>query len=378
MTALRKLLKYPHAAVFDTKPHEQVAFRIKHPVQCSWTIADEVMTVSNDVEAFSYELSALTVAQLAQALEVDGFEVDVVSSDFATLSAAVLVEGSGEQTKSKNVPAFTNLIYGLFGGYARELREAKKQVGEAIKQMVISNSEGEWLDLWGYLYDHTRRQGQTDESYALEIPREAFRVRVNALAIEQAILDLTGKDVRIEEPFRGMFRLSESRLSGQDKFYNGDQVGPFLIRPVTNDPIDWDDVLPVIRRNKSAGVVILEPEIRPAYLWQAQALGDVYMASTAIFAQLIRSVSEGRLSYMRLSNEQYIRNYTTSVSVVKTSYIEANSPVSISMQIYAFSGPTWLYAKVWGPFAWDSDLTEQTVSVQTSFGIGTMEFEEWK
>lgn len=354
-TALKKLLKYPHSAVFDTTPDAQVAFRLRHASElCTWIVADEVMTVSIGSEHFSYDLSQYTVGQLAAALVTDGFEVTGVSPDFLGLGACVLVEGAGSQANNDKLQGFTNDAYPLFGAYAKEIRQARRQVNEAIKQMVIPDSESEWLDLWGTIYNHPRPQGADDATYAPQIPQEAFRPRVNALAIEKAILQLTGKVVRLEEPWNDMFRLSESALSGGDKFYNGDNVGPFLLKPVSAVPIDWSDVLPIIERNKGAGIVVLDPEVRPTYYWEAKAVGAAYMTMTAIFAQLIKSVTEGRLSYMRLSDERYIRNWTTSTSIVVGSYCNGASPVSASTAIYAFSGPTWLYAEVWGPFAWEA------------------------
>lgn len=406
MTVLQKLLKYPHAAVFDTRPHDAVVFRLRHSDQCLWSVADEVMTVSNGSSSFTYQLQNLTVGQLASALTGDGFEVSNISSEFLSLSATVLVEGSGDQLSNDKPTGFTSLLYALFGGYAREIREARYQGGEAIKQMVIPNSEGEWLDLWGNLYNHKRKQNQSDASYAPEIPREAFRIRVNALAIEQAIFDATGKHVIIEEPWGSMFRLDDSQLSGAHKFYNGETVGYHLIRPLSLNPIDFSDVIPVITRNKAAGVIILPAEVRPSSFVDATVDGTVWMGIQNQYATLIRSADEGGLSdSLVLSGAGYTRNYLAAISSFSThvnsrrigwadggwddrpwlSFVfEDSCPVSAVMQTYQINGYTWIDAGVWGGFTWEGEATDavsliiggETEMVVTSFGIDSLEIRQ--
>ena len=105
-----------------------------------------------------------------------------------------------------------------------------------------------------------RGQGEADASYRQRIPAEAFRLRVNALAIEKAILDLTGKVVRILEPWTTIFTLDDSELDGDDKLQDSTHVGYFFIRPQSEKPIDWSDVLPIIERNRPAGVIMLPPQ----------------------------------------------------------------------------------------------------------------------
>jgi hypothetical protein len=354
MTSLSKLAKYPHNAVFDVDPHGDHAFILGHENECSWSIADGILSVNNGENSFLYDLQFFTVGTLASALIIDGFQVSNVSAEFVQLNACVLIEGSGSSISGGAIKGFTNLLYAFFGGYAKEIREAGKQVKNAITQMVIADAEGEWLDVWGGLFSQKRRQNQQDVDYSIEIPREAFRERVNALAIEKAIFEITGKVVRINEPWELMFRLSESQLSGTHKFYNGNEVGPFILQPVSDIPIDWADVLPIIERNKAAGVIVLEPEVRPTLIWNTPIDGTIYMVMTEIQFQMINGGQEGRLSYLRLSDEEYIRNYMAAISTVIGISVVAESPVDVSMQVNAYTGLTWHYAEVWGPFTWNS------------------------
>lgn len=262
MTMLSRLLNSLHSAVFDKSPDEVLAFRVRHANGVSWSIADELLTARVGDLAFQYPLAQMTVGQLAGQMLRDGFDVEGMSSEMAGLSASVLVEGNGDSRKSNGdrIYGFTNLVYSLLGGFSRELRAAKAQIPEALKQMVITSSEGEWLDLWGKLYNYPRVGDVPDPTYSKAIPEEAFRIRVNAFAIEKAIFDITGKVVHIEEPWEEIFRLDYSKLSGGHKFYDGSTVGYHLIRPVADAAIDWTGIFDIIERNKAAGVLVLPPE----------------------------------------------------------------------------------------------------------------------
>ena len=316
MTVLQRLLKYPHRAVFDTAPLGELALRVRHPNGFTWAVADELLTVTTGAQTLTFNLASRTVGQLASELQVAGFEVADMGADFAGLSASVLVEGRGSQAESNGdqIKGFTNPLHALFGAFAVELREARRQVGEALKQMVITTAEGEWLDLWGTLYDVPRPAGFTDAEYQPEIPREAFRIRVNALAIEQAILDATGKSVQIEEPWGSMFRLDESALSGDQKFYNGESVGYHLIRPVSKVSIDWSDVLLVIERNRAAGVIVLPPEMRSSQLLDASIDGTIWSCGLSLYGAYIPIWTDNRLDYLLLSDEEITRNWPVMIS----------------------------------------------------------------
>jgi hypothetical protein len=264
VTTLQRLIDYPHAAVFDKAPGQVLAFRLRHPDGARWSVADAVFTAWAGAQSWEFDLAALTVAGLAAALEAVGFEVDGLAPEIGRLSALVLVEGVGDEGVSNGdrIGAYTSLLWVLMGGYAVVLREAGAQVVQALRQMVITQAEGEWLDLWGALYDVARRAGEGDGAYAPRIPQEAFRLRESPIAIEEAVRDATGKAIHIEEPWENIFRLDTSLLSGGDKFQDGQRVGYFYIQPVSDKPLDWSDVLPVIERNKAAGVIVLPPFAR--------------------------------------------------------------------------------------------------------------------
>lgn len=317
MTMLTRLLGSLHTAVFDISPDKGLAFFIRHTDGVIWSVSDETLTATVNGKSKTYRLNTMTVGQLAGQLVLDGFEVSGLSPEFSGLSASVLVEGGGN-TRSSNgdrLYAFRDLLRQIFGGYSRELRTAKIQIGEALKQMVITQAENEWLDLWGALYNTPRPQGMVDSAYQPLIPQEAFRIRVNGYAIEKAILDLTGQRVHIEEPWESMFRLDESTLSGTRRFYDGSSVGYHLIRPVADQAIKWDGILDIIERNKAAGVIVLPPEERNRIFVDDPLDGTIWNQAWYLWSRLVQVNQLPRLDdSLRLSAYTIDRNYLATIT----------------------------------------------------------------
>lgn len=287
MTTLQRLISYPHAAVFDKAPASVLVFRLRHDEVATWVIADGVMTARAGNTTSVHQLADVTLTQLAAALTADGFDVIGLLSEYGAYSALVLIEGSGDQGVSNgdHVMAYTSLMWVFMGGYGVVLREAAAQVIQALRQMIITQAEGEWLDLWGMLYNERRRQGESDATYAPRIPKEAFRLRENPIAIEEAVKDATGKTIRIEEPWGDIFRLDHSTLSGPDKFQDGSRIGYFFIQPTSTTPLDWSDVLPVIERNRAAGVMVLPPFARNHSHIDANIVGLVEFCGTSVHSR---------------------------------------------------------------------------------------------
>ena len=282
MTVLNRLIDYFHDRVFDKDPHGVLAMRVQHTDGCAWTVADGVLTVMAAGVRHVYALQTLTLGQLAARLRADGFTVVNANRDIEHLTAFTLIEGSGiqGQTNGDHLTAYTSLLWVLQNAYAPELRHAKYQIGEALRQMVLPQSEQEWLDLWGTLYGVSRPQaGETgiptgsnprpdgsasDDEYSQYIPEEIFRLRVNPLAIESTIKRKTGHDVHIYEPWKDLFHLSESKLD-HHRMYDGDYWSPWIIQPVIQsyDNINWDKVREIIERDRPAGVIPWWPEWVP-------------------------------------------------------------------------------------------------------------------
>lgn len=285
-TTLKRLLSHLHRAVFDTSAEEVRLFAISHKTSdLRLTVADEILTVTilpNGTYPYTYELSALTVEQLAARLTLDGFDIFNVQAGKARFSARIMLEGV--QLVQRATPAwvmgFEDELHVIMGAYATMIRDARTAVGEALRQMVIGTSSGSWLTYWGKIFGIARPDGMSEQDYQQLIPKEAFRIRVNAVAIENTIKELTGYDVTIEEPWNDIFRLDYGRFDSASRFYDGGSVGYFLIKPVsyqTIPPLDWTEkIIPIIQRNKAAGVDIMTPEPRMRYYVSDPLTGDVW------------------------------------------------------------------------------------------------------
>lgn len=279
MTALQRLLKYPHAAVFDTSPGEELALRIRNPAGLVWEITGTTLKLTTGQNVYfdgtynfdgsydwgltrrDYSLLDKTVGELADELRADGHVVLFESDEFAGRSAHILIVGRGNQEESNgdHVNAYTSLLWSQYSAYAIEVERAEGDVQQALRQMVLTQAEGDWLDVWANLYGVPRVADEGDPALQERIPKEVFRLRVNGLAIEQAVLDITGESIRLDEPWRRMFTLSESALSGDHHLQDGRYFTYHVIQPVGGEGTNWDAVLPVIRRNKAAGVDLYAP-----------------------------------------------------------------------------------------------------------------------
>lgn len=316
-TVLQRLLKYPHSAVFDTDPAASIALRLRHPAGARWVIADEVLTATAAGQDYVYQLSGMTVGQLAAALVADGFEVPTLSAQWAGRSALVLAEGSGDEGQSNGdrVHAFTSILWALLASYSGELRMAGAQVKQALRQMVLHQSELEWLDLWGTLYGVPRKDGELDAAYGPRIVREVLRLRVNAHGIEAAILDETGADVRIEEPWKDLFILDQSALSGPHRLYDGEKYGYHLIRPVALEPVDSRIVLPIVHRNRPAGVDVLDMRGAYASHVDAGAPATVDCVNTHLVKGLLRYEDRVLLDFMAIEDVPVINHEARHIRV---------------------------------------------------------------
>jgi len=336
-TALRRLLKYPHAAVFDESPASELAFRLQHPDHATWEVGDRQMTVRAGALEVTYDLRLFTVDTLITQLISDGFTIVSPSSFFTGMSARVLVDGSGDERVSNgdHIYGFTSLLWVLLNGYAGEVLDAEYQVQQALLQMVITTASGQWLDLWGTIYGVPRLPGESDAHFAPRIPKEAFRLRNNAHAIELAIRDATGFDVRIEEPWKEIFKLDQSLLSGPDRLYDGDTIGYHLIRPVAHGYVDWPSVFAVIDRNRAAGVMVIGPRVTHS---SHSELGDVQVTAgiESLHTRYIRVEDRVLLDYMNIEDVSVLNHQSLHRrEILHSSYLKVP-------------------CQTWGAFTWGS------------------------
>ncbi|MBT4131872.1 MAG: hypothetical protein HOE44_14275 [Candidatus Marinimicrobia bacterium] len=92
----------------------------------------------------------------------------------------------------------SSLVWALMNAYGDELSVALEQITESLDQMRITTASGEWLDYLGReWYACARVTGESDEDYSIRVIASILRPRVNNIALEDRILEVTGLEVEI-------------------------------------------------------------------------------------------------------------------------------------------------------------------------------------
>lgn len=265
---LERLIDSIYSAL-DKGPNPLLALRVRHRDGFVWSVANRTLTVSTQrgEQLAIIPLRELTVSDLAGRLTRLGCQVLYINEEIGHRSAGVLISGSSAERLNEPdlLLAYDSLLWSILDAYAIELEAARDAVDEAIKQLTLSKASGDWLDYWGEFFD-IPRAGRDDADYGQYIADETLRARCNPVAISKAIWDTLGVRVEIEEPVRHLARLSAGSRFDDDYYsYDGKLWGPHLIRPVSRGAqnLKWSRILPIIEKNRPAGVVVLSPEWRP-------------------------------------------------------------------------------------------------------------------
>lgn len=180
--------------VFLKDPKATLAFQLFYDGAMTWTIADGTLTINviggsgaNQV----IDLTANTISSLCFLLGSRmGFTVANQNIDvFAGLSAAVLLDSSGDQsvTGGNNFNGYTSTVWAWMDAAAKELTLANSQSGAALLEMSVPTADGGWLDVHGNYYDTPRLSGELDDVYAPRIIANVINAKGNNVAIEAAL-----------------------------------------------------------------------------------------------------------------------------------------------------------------------------------------------
>ena len=205
MRLTQKLLRLLHR-VFDPDPERFLALRISHSAGLTWSVSDAVLATAvpgGAGQALSIDLTAYTIRQLIDFIsQQPGYSViSTASSEQMSLGARTLIDGEGDIALSNgdHLYAYTSLLWAFLEPTAVELRRARAQIPEAIKQLSIDTAEEDWLDELGNLYGVPRQLGENDASYGPRIIAEVVRPRSNNVAIEKALLYYTGQATKVTD-----------------------------------------------------------------------------------------------------------------------------------------------------------------------------------
>lgn len=232
MLLTQKLLRLLNS-VFDKDARAFTAFRIRHESgRLRWRIEDHVLTGSVDgADLFVVDLAGYTIRTLLEYLAtLPGITVvSRASSEQLGLSAGALMDQSGDEATSNGdqVHAFTSVLWAYLNAMAVELREARRQIDEALLQMSAKTAEAEWLDEWGGYFGFPRKNGETDAAYSKRIIEEVLRPRGNNKAIEIGLRDVFGQDCEVIDlqKFGDVFPIYDGALVHDGTYlHNADAV----------------------------------------------------------------------------------------------------------------------------------------------------------
>lgn len=265
---LNKLLGNLHS-VFDKSPEPWLALRLRHPSGLSWKIDNRALVLETEAgqPIGTLDLTALTLDQCADAAVALGCEIAYQHPN-SGFSAECLLEGAGRQSDSNgdHLYAYDSHLWALLDAYAASLEEADGNIVDGLKQAYLHSAEAEWLDLWGGYFGVARDVGEADAAYVLRVVREVLRPRVNGIAIEMAVKELTGLDVTLREPWKEIFTLDLSALSDQHHFQDGSFYTWNVFQPIYHSPVtvaQRERILAIIERNRPVGSLVVADSSQP-------------------------------------------------------------------------------------------------------------------
>lgn len=322
---IERLLSHLYRS-FGKEPEDRIALRVRHPDIFVWEVSGRRLrasTAAGDTLA-DLDLRIIDMNGVADALEAAGCQIVYRDLELAGRVADTLIAGAGREDTSNGdaLRCYTSLLWALLDTFSASLEVADQTTKDALRQAYMHTAEGAWLDYWGGHYgiprtNHVQAGGiigdiETDPQYLLRIVREVLRPRVNAIAIEEAILELAGENVTLYEPWRQMFVLSKSELSGIDHIHDGRYWTWNVIQPIMYGEAgarDWDRIMAVIERNRPIGTVIAGPEWYPDVMYTDVPEVEIALDFEHMEERLIQPYLGAVLGEMILSDNQFSINY---------------------------------------------------------------------
>lgn len=198
MKLTQKLVGYLNRA-FNRDPADFLALRLRYDGLMNWKVEDAVLYTyvsGGSGDNLQVSLDQFTLGELADHLAVQpGYSVVLrPPSELSGLGARILLDSTGDQDLSNgdHLRAFTSPVWAYLDANAVELKQAREQIYQMLRQMNVVSGEGEWLDEIGGYYSVLRRDGEIDALYGPRIIEEVIRPRNNNKAIEIAISRATG------------------------------------------------------------------------------------------------------------------------------------------------------------------------------------------
>lgn len=203
---MRHAALIPHLhRVFDLYPDPVLVLRVRaDPDDLAWSVVRDTLTLTPaGGDPVVFDLAALTLTELADAIQAEGFTLAYESEDHGHLLAASLMEGAGTAFASNGDHLFltTNPILFLLDSLGVLLEATHADLLLALAEMAPLAADGEWADLWGHHLGTQRRDGELDAAYTQRIFFEILRPRNNRFALEATLTEIAEAPVSVFEPW---------------------------------------------------------------------------------------------------------------------------------------------------------------------------------
>lgn len=298
-------------SVFDREPQRWLFMRVRHSGGLRLTIADETLTLAHASGSDTYDLSALTLSELADQVVADGYEIAYENPAGGHLSARVLLDCDSEQDAQEGDHLFAcgSLTWAHMDAIGGPLAQAKAQIAPAISQLILPQSTGAWADLFGRIFGVPRRANESDSVYSERILNEVRRARSNPAAMLQNIKNITGYDVGLREPWKEISTWSQSRLSDSDHL-QGDIWQYHTAQITAPDGVDWDAVQAIAEADRPAGTILLGPAWVPlARDITLTPEPSSIVCREDVFSDLVRGLWDPRWDISRASDHDVALNH---------------------------------------------------------------------
>ncbi|PWC44268.1 hypothetical protein [Azospirillum sp. TSO22-1] len=304
------LLSHLHR-VFDRDPAAALAMRVRSPGGLRWAVAADVLRVERpDLPDLEVPLDGATIGEVRAALSAAGVGIVYADPALDGVGALALLPGSGDQDTGDgdHLLAYTSILWGWTDAVGRTLDRAKADIGEALRQLVIPDSRGEWADLWASYFGLRRRNGESDARLAERIVWEPRRPRSNPTAMRANIRRLTGLDVEVREPWRELFTIGVSEPSGGDHLPDDKEFGYHRIQLVARRSIDFTAPMREAEADRPAGTLLLPPAIHlPPILVRAVEGGAVAFGGHDTFSWHLHDFDGQILDYNFVLGDSFVK-----------------------------------------------------------------------
>lgn len=150
-------------------------------------IQKDIIQLIGSTASAQFDLRGYTLGSLTSAInQVTGFSATCLAP--STLGALVLISGTYSTPTTLNL--FTSLLWQLMKPVAIALISAFDAKNQVMQEIIMTSSNGSWLDSFGEIFGVLRETEEPDSLYTARIFSLSVGIRVNNIAIKKALHDV--------------------------------------------------------------------------------------------------------------------------------------------------------------------------------------------